>query len=570
MPPRAKPWSKAKVARRDISPDERWAAEIGERLLADCHPVQALAAGATHRYQTWLVGRGGGKTTAHKVRYIRGMSAIAGGRFVYGAPTREMATDLLWEPMQETCARLGIETTFKEVQRVCIFRRTGARLKLVGLDDKREMGKLRGQPFDGVGVDEICEFPPDLIAWFVDRIVGPRLGERGGWIALSSTPGHILRGLFYDATRPGSPLHVPHDQLAQHPGWQGWVSYAWSLRQVAEQPGAAAKYPAIVANYLEQQRLAEVRGWGPDNPIRLRELEGRWAADDTQLVFRYRPHVDGQPWNQWDPPRRGPLAIAVLPDAFTDWMFVVTLDEGASDPFAINAFAFSPSDTSLTIYHVYAFERGRRRSAAEAKDATPEQAQRPLYARELAHMLIGEALDHDHPGGLIGELGDWPVGMEGDCGEATLGELANVYGIRIERFNHTMKYKTAAIAVVNGDLVDGRLKILKGSPLEQQLGELQWAEDSYGNLIENKAQANHSTDTLIIARRVIGKLITAGTVTLVAAAPAKARDTNPAARAPAPEPADEIPDRDEGFAVRGEFAGMLIGGDYDGGWGNDL
>ncbi len=42
---------------------------------------------------------------------------------------------------------------------------------------------------------------------------------------------------------------------------------------------------------------------------------------------------------------------------------------------------------------------------------------------------------------------------------------------------------------------------MKGSKLESQLLHLQWAVDDYGKLKENKAQANHSSDAAIYARR---------------------------------------------------------------------
>ncbi len=563
------PWSDQKAARRLRSPDEEWAAEIRDRVLESCHQFQREAVESVNdalvRYFTLLCGRSAGKTSLFKALYTIQMTAIVGARFIYGAPTREMATDLLWDPMKETCEKLGIEADFQEVKRICTFRRTGARLKLVGLDDKREMGKQRGQPFNGVGVDEICEFPPQLIEWFVDRIVGPRLGERSGWLGLGSTPGVVLRGMFYEASRPGSPLHIPFPELAQHRDWGGWVSFHWSARSVAELPDATRRFPSIVANHLDHVRIAKLRGWSDDNPIKLREHDGRWAKDDQTLVFTYLPHKDGKPWNQWDPPRRGPLKIAVLPDTFTDWVYVIAFDEGFSDPFACNAFAFSPSDPAWNVWHIYGMEQGRRRNAED--DRRPEDEKEKMYAKPIAQLLIGEALDLDNPGGLIGELGEWPMAIEGDCGEALELEIRRVYGIHVTRWDRSHKYKATAIAVVNGDFHEGRIHILKGSPLERELGELQWTEDIYGNMKEDPAQANHGTDTLIIARKIVGTLISTGTTPSAESDAQKKRAAETARRQPpGAEPVD--PDeQDEQPSRRGSFSGMLVG-DYGDPWGN--
>jgi hypothetical protein len=536
-------------------------------VLESCHEYQVEAVTSPFRYFTWLCGRSAGKTAAFRAKYTIEMAAIRNARFIYGAPTREMATELLWDPMKETCEKLGIEADFAEVKRVCTFRRTGARLKLVGLDDKREMGKQRGQPFNGVGVDEICEFPPQLIEWFVDRIVGPRLGERAGWLGLASTPGVTLRGLFYEASRPGSKEHVPFRELAQNPGWQGWVSFSWSAADVSELPFATQRFPAIVANHLENQRIAKLRGWGPDHPIRLREHDGRWAKDDTALVFRYLPHKDGQPWNQWDPPRRGLLKIAVLPETFTDWCFVIAFDEGFSDPFACNAFAFSPSDPEFNIYHVYGMEQGRRRKMDGDKDDRTDEEKEKMYARPVAQLLIGDDLDPAKPAGLIGELGEWPLGIEGDCGEALQLELGRVYGIQVQRWDRAHKYKATAIEVVNGDFYSGKLHILKDSPLETQIGELQWAEDSYGNMVEDKAQANHSSDCLVIARKIIGTLISTGSVqTPETDAQKRAAAAEFTRHARGADPVDSA-DRDDEPSQPGSFSGMLVG-DYGDPWDN--
>jgi hypothetical protein len=83
-------------------------------------------------------------------------------------------------------------------------------------------------------------------------------------------------------------------------------------------------------------------------------------------------------------------------------------------------------------------------------------------------------------------------------GDALVEELSNVYGLRVTPAKK--KDKHDAIELFNGDLVDGRIKVLKGSSLEDQLLSLQWAIDDFGKLKESKAQANHSTDAAIYAR----------------------------------------------------------------------
>jgi hypothetical protein len=63
---------------------------------------------------------------------------------------------------------------------------------------------------------------------------------------------------------------------------------------------------------------------------------GRWAADDTAAMFRYRAHVDGAAWNQWDPERIGPHNVFEAMDealaALRDRHRVSPADPSADDP----------------------------------------------------------------------------------------------------------------------------------------------------------------------------------------------------------------------------------------------
>jgi hypothetical protein len=126
-------------------------------------------------------------------------------------------------------------------------------------------------------------------------------------------------------------------------------------------------------------------------------------------------------------------------------------------------------------------------------------------------------MDHEHPSGIIGAIGEWPTGMVADSahqmGAMCLAELGNVYGIRIEPAVKGFRYKMGAITVVNGDLIDGRLKILKDSALEEQMLDLQWTESPRsGEPMERKDQPNDSCDCMVYGRALISTLITAGAV----------------------------------------------------------
>jgi hypothetical protein len=462
--------------------DEDFVERACRKIIASLHPKQRQFALDQGRRVNALVGRGGGKTTGARARLAMKALRLYKAKLVYVATTRQQAGELMWYPLKDLLDNLGVAATFNETERKCTIGRTGATIRLVGADDKREIDKLRGQSFHEVQIDEAASYPTGLLEALMFRVVGPRLGDLDGCIVMFGTPGHILSGPFYDSTRPGSDSHRPFEErhLPEYDGWQRWSSHSWTLQD------GARSIPAMGRLWSEAQREKEANGWSDDNPIWMREYLGRWAADDTSAMFRYRAHVEGVAWNQWDPERVGPYKIASLPPG--DWLYGYGMDPGTRDPLAINVFAVNPADPDRKIFHVFGFDR------------------RDMYARTIAELLIGEdAIKQvargdglpDSIGGLYAATG-WPVEARADIagqGEGLLNELANVYGIRFLPAQKRDKFSN--IEVVNGQLVDGKLMILKGSKLEEQMTSLQWRPDEYGNLREDKGARNDHTDSCL-------------------------------------------------------------------------
>lgn len=491
------------IAARDTT---RWA-QLAWHVIDDCHPEQRDFALDPGRRVVGCVGRGGGKTTGGRARLVKRLLTTPGARCVYIATTREHAERLMWRPLKALFASLGFETgrdvIYNETKLLLTLPRTGAQLQLAGADKAKDIDRLRGLSYHEVGIDEAASHPDKILRELIEQVVGPRLGEFQGCIWLIGTPGRMLKGLFYDITRPGASevISRPWPRRDEKPEWEpsrwlAWSFHEWSLESAIE----ATKHRPIDAlvNQLAEHHIEKLaQGWTDDHPIWRREYLGKWAADDTVNVFRYRIHDErGELWNRWSPERVGPMRLAKLPEEFTDWAHVIAIDLGHTDPTAINVFAFSPSDRSRTIYHRLGYE------------------QTQMYAQLIAFRLIGEDLNHDAPGGIIGALGEWPNAMVADSahqmGASILAELGNVYGVRVEPAAKGFRYKMGAIEVVNGDLVDGRIKVLQDSQLEKQLLGLQWAENRAGEIVERRDQPNHSTDTLIYARALIGQMLNAG------------------------------------------------------------
>ncbi len=546
---RAAPHAHAKAALRVQSPDEEWAAGIRAKILADCHPWQADAVSDPGRRISLRVGRGGAKTTTMRARELIRIVSLRNQRLGYAATSADQARDLNWDKIKSSCEAYEIRATpgaawstgaskrtksaqpdvsVLDTKMIMTCHRTGSVLRLRGVEDKRDAEKFRGFPMAEFDIDEAGSFPPELLEYLVDQCVAPRLGEamaldgsRGGCLLLGSTPPSQLRGIFYEVTRDGSARHRPYSKrdAPEFAGWRGFSSHSWTLKDVYDLPDSLERYPALVANWEQALVEKEEKGWGDDNPIWMREYLGEWSADNTAMVFRYRAQVTNDnselvDWNQWSP--HGAtlvegveglrMALKALPLGANgkpmQWLHAYGADTGGTrDPFALNIGSFSPQDPGRRVMHTFGFERIG------------------MYGRLIAQLMLGAdessptgCCPPDRPQGLIGLTG-WPVGAVMDGDQNLIDELANVYGIRFTKAVKIAEYKFGAIELVNGDLVEGFHKILKGSPLEKQMQTLQWKPDDFGNNREDKAQANHSSDTWIYLRRLIAYLYESGSIT---------------------------------------------------------
>lgn len=451
-------------SRRGARNDNAWS-DRAHALTDSCHPKQRAFVLDRSRRVAALTGGRCGKTTGGLVRLLVKMLNKPGADCLFIAETRLHAEELVWSNLKDILERVGISARYYEAKLVCVLE-NGSKLKLAGADNKRDIDKLRGIPRDEVGIDEAASHNPRILNWLIDRVLGPRLGDYRGTLWMAGTPGHIFAGRFYEVTMPDSKR-------------TDWSVHRWNIDD-------GAPYVANINNAREEAYVEKKKqGWTDDNPVWLREWKGVWVRDDTENVFKYAPHKDGKPWNQWDPPRR-PDGFAVLPKG--DWQYVYGLDMGHSDPFALVILAHEPRSNRLL--HVYEYQ------------------QRGMSIRDIAELLAGKewcaamlrSESCGDPEGLFGVTG-WPYGIVSDIthlGGKILDELRTVYGIPIEPAKQ--KDKHDSIELTNGDMVDGRIKIMKDSALETQVMSLQWDIDEHGKLKAYKGQRDDLADALIYAR----------------------------------------------------------------------
>lgn len=538
-----KPHANKKAAREvglrgGATPDEEWSARIREKILDECHPLQFDAVTDPAQRYSWLFGRGGTKTTSFMFRGTLKITdaLVPRAKVLYFASTRQRAMDLMWFPLKTALHNLGIiekngDVTFNETALRCTVTKTGATYQLSGLQDIADCDKWRGSTFDEVQCDECGAIKPELLEYLVYQVIGPRVRCLG----LGGTPGLHRRKIFYEVTRPGSDLHRPYKDRGkpEHQDFKGYSSHHGTLKQIIEHPGSK-KYPVLEDLYRLQCDEIERNKWSTDNPIRRRELDAVWAADGTLRVFgTFEPHRDEKMWNIWDPYEGGEIiegvaglriALARLrkmfPD-FTDWRHVIAMDQGSKmikdevsgrseqqedrkDPFACSVITFSPHDPNRGKWQTMTFER-------------PGYA----YGKPIAELLYGaEEVDafirtSKFPtvyGGVFGALGGWPDGMIIDTNNTMLADLSNVYGIRADKADQNKNVKKGSVELTNGEFHEGRLFLIKGGHAAKQCEDLQWKEMGDGSVVEDPAQANHSSDTVVYGNVKISTMFSSGLV----------------------------------------------------------
>lgn len=408
-----------------------------------------------------LCPRRAGKTTAVRARLLRRSLMQRRSNCLYIAMTRQSAEELLWNELKTLNQELSLGAQFNNTALRMTIPALGSEITLSGADNRADIDKHRGQKYDEVWIDEAKSFPPKLLAELIDQVIAPALMDRRGTLGLIGTPGNILGGLFFDATRTGSTISRPwaerDDERWHSQKWE-WSLHQWQLRDNT----------AVPHLWDEAQRTKEEKQWSDENPIWRREYLGQWVADDADRVYKYREvNEDGEPWNYWTPaPTTEGNPFGLPADHW--WRYVYGIDLGSRDPFALVVLAYA--DTHPNLYQVY------------------EYGQKGMTVTQVGELLTRLIERTGHPDAIVADLAG--------NGGMVIAELNQRYGLNIEAAEK--KNKPDSIETTNSDLIDGRLKLLKGGQVAAQMSELQW--DDTG-MRENKAQRNDHCDACIYARR---------------------------------------------------------------------
>jgi hypothetical protein len=436
----------ASAAEYSPSKDRQKALAMKERLFEE----QAWLLEDTSRRKTLLCPRRAGKSFSAAVYLLATCLMRTEVNCLYATLTKGSARAILWPMLKAFNEEFVLNAHFHNTHLVCSLPGGKRRITLTGADSRSEIDKLRGQPYDLVIIDECKSFPSDVLTELVREVIGPALNDTMGSMVLMGTPGSVLSGVFYEATRPGSEMCRMYQDRGTTTA-KMWSGHSWSIEDNIAQP------------HLWEACLADKDsyGWGDENPIWKREYLGQWVSDDDAFV--YKMERGRNTWER-DPESKNPHG---LPDEH-EWVYLMGCDLGYDDPFALVVCAYS--ETCDTLFQVYDYKQAN------------------MTVSDIAR-VISE---------VKAFFGDFEamVGDRGGLGKMVLAELSERYELHIEAAEKAEKRDY--IELLNSDMIEGRIKILIDSELAQEMAYLVW--DRHGQK-EDRSCANHVCDSFLYTWR---------------------------------------------------------------------
>jgi hypothetical protein len=203
---------------------------------------------------------------------------------LYLGLTRESAKNAVWDFIIFTCEKLDINIDVR-VSELKITFDNGSFIRLFGADASNARERLRGQKYALIIIDEMGFYQG--ADYLIEALI-PMLADYAGVLCMTSSPGLVLSGLFYEA-----------DQGSKRDGWR---QYSWDLRsnphfmkpspnprQVTFKDGTTID----VQTMGEEELVVIVNsmfGGQWSHPGFQREFLGMWVADGTTLVYPYEKY----------------------------------------------------------------------------------------------------------------------------------------------------------------------------------------------------------------------------------------------------------------------------------------
>jgi hypothetical protein len=264
----------------------RKAIDSGEIRLVDyLSPSQRAAQSDPCRKKAYITSRRAGKTTTSIIDMLDDGWYNPDYQYAYIALTKESVEQICFPILAELNKKFTLDLNILTTKLKCVMP-SGATISFFGADRPGWMKKLLGTKLRKVAIDEAAAFKVNLVD-LVYEILEPATDDLDGQIILTSTPGILPRGLFWDLTK-----HWGHEDsfsgltppaTKELPRGPEWSVHRWSTR---DNPGMVHKYEAAV------KKILEVIGDPRKDPKFMRNYLGAWVFEFGERVYGYNEEVN--------------------------------------------------------------------------------------------------------------------------------------------------------------------------------------------------------------------------------------------------------------------------------------
>lgn len=213
--------------------------------------------------------RRAGKTYFDAAKLIGTCLEYPGDTCVYFGLTKESAKEAIWDQILFLLNKFSIPHKYSEYKlEIELF--NGSRIKLIGADLDNIKDRLRGRKFRLVIVDE-CAFYTSVDNLILSVLL-PTLADYAGQLIMTSSPGLLPQGLFYEADQ---------GKLQEQ-----WSRYHWTGGDNPEfqKPALNPKYKNRWEEELDTIVTMQFSGdW--EHPTFRREYQGEWVFDNRSLIY---------------------------------------------------------------------------------------------------------------------------------------------------------------------------------------------------------------------------------------------------------------------------------------------
>lgn len=241
-------------------------------VLSHLSPIQTRFVHDPHRYKIARCGRRAGKSDGI-VAYLTYKALLNRNTpLLYAGLTRDSARETIWPLFEALFDRYKIRHHYS-ASKLQIDFPNGSKITIFGCDAENARNRLRGRRFDLACFDETgfyAALDPLIYA------ILPMLADYSGTLCLTSSPGELLSGFFYEA-----------DQGLQK---ESWSRYHWTIHDNPhfQKPATDPKYKTRAEEELAQVLAMQFKN-NAMHPSYRREFLGEWVSDNTSLVYPLLP-----------------------------------------------------------------------------------------------------------------------------------------------------------------------------------------------------------------------------------------------------------------------------------------